>query len=95
MKTPDTIEVEITEEDRQKADKYEDPKRCLLCAALKRMKYKKVSVDCVGVTIGAIDYRYTEASFNCTASEFNHDAKRRPFYRKSVVGMRVTLTRVK
>lgn len=86
------INVVFTEEDRQNAQDYGSNYACLLATALTRMGFKDVCVGSFGDTsIGKCGYAPQEL-FECDLVRRGH-AARAPFYKKSVVGKKLTLIR--
>lgn len=83
------IDVTITSGDRKRAKCYHD-NHCLLGTALRRMKFKRVEVYGFGqCLINGRTYNPQER-FDCRLVCYARRYKA-PFYKKSVIGMKVTL----
>ena len=92
---PDTITIEITEEDRQKAVAFVDFKNCIIATALKRMGYEHASVGTIDITVNGQDY---DLDKYCGCDELkdltiDNSISCAPFYGKGVVGKKFVATK--
>lgn len=93
MKQPaDEIHVTITEQDRQIARPFRDMSDCLLATAVKRVTGSDEVI--AGVETCSVGYDHYMVRGGAGASQLKAKFFRifRPYYRKSVVGSKFTLT---
>jgi hypothetical protein len=88
------IKVVITEEDRQRADKFEDGEFCIIATALHRMGHTGVHVTTLDARVDGKFYKFDEFAGCDFTSAILDDNPPRPFYGPDVVGKTLTLTEV-
>lgn len=94
---PRYIKVTITEEDRQKADRYCSNGGCLIATALKREGYELGPGGVGGFEVNVNGKNYTfdeECGVGGNVVKTDYSSREKPFYLPSVVGKVVSCTRV-
>lgn len=89
------IELEISEVDRQEANRYYDIEGCLIATALLNRGYNVWGVGLNRVFLDSYKDKYElDRIYDSTNLYHNWSATQKPFYLPSVVGLKITLTKI-